>query len=227
MPSAPTTINTLPPAPDPATPAAVFDNTAYTWSTALASHSTQIDAAAQVTYNNAVEAAASAVTASDASVLATSSKNAAEQAVIAATAVAGAAMWASGSYTTGAVVWSPANGQNYRRKSPGGSSPTDPASDPTNWYALTSLQALAYMRVTADTTAVSGREYGIAASLVLTLPATPIVGDVIEFTNISNTQTATVNPNGQKIRGDSSVMLLDSLTASARLTYSGATDGWV
>jgi hypothetical protein len=146
---------------------------------------------------------------------------------LAGATVATASMWVSGSYTTGTVVWSPADGQNYRRKSPGGASVTDPASDPTNWYAITSLISLPVSRISIDTTAIPDRHYLIAASLILTLPASPVSGDVIEFTNVSNTQTATINPNGQKIRGDSSVMLIDSLNATAVLTYSGATDGWV
>ena len=154
-------------------------------------------------------------------------KNAAEQAVVAATAVAGSTVWASGSYVTGAVVWSPINGQNYRRKSPGGASPTDPSLDPTNWYSLISLQGLAITRISGDTTAVAGRHYLITAPLTLTLSASPSVNDRIGFTDLSLTRTSIINPNGGKIRNVAEPMLLNLLYAEAVLAYSGTTEGWI
>lgn len=40
--------------------------------------------------------------------------------------------WVSGTYTEGAVVWSPSDYQYYMNKTTGARA-TDPASDPTNW----------------------------------------------------------------------------------------------
>lgn len=223
----PPTITALPPAPDPTTPIAEFDAKAYTWSAALAAHSGQISAVASNVYANALEAEADGIFAEQQALSALSSKNAAETAAVAASAVSGATLWASGSYATGAVVWSPVNGQNYRRKAPGGASPTDPSADPTNWYSLISLQGLALTRITANTTAVAGRHYLIANSLELLLPATHTVNDRIGFTDLSLTKTATINPNGGKIRNTSGVMVLNQLYAEAVLIGTGATEGWI
>lgn len=174
----------------------------------------------------AVNVSASAAAAS--AVAADAAKVQAEQAVVAATAVSGATKWVSGtSYAEGAVTWSPANGQNYRRKAPGGVSTTDPSADATGWYSLISLQGLTVIEISTDTTAVSGRHYVFTASCVLTLPASPVINDVVEITNMSGTVTCTVDPNGLKIRSDATVMTLDSVTAHTVLTYTGATNGWV
>lgn len=62
MPTNPTAITALPSPPDPAN-RATFNTLAYPWSVALGTYSTQINALGTVTYNNAVEAAASASTA--------------------------------------------------------------------------------------------------------------------------------------------------------------------
>lgn len=170
---------------------------------------------------NASSASASAIAASAAVVQA-------EQAVLAASAVSGATKWITGTdYSEGAVTWSPINGQNYRRKAPGGVSSTDPSADATGWYSLISLQGLITSEISTTTAAVSGRHYVFTASCELTLPSSATLGDVIEFTNISGTLTCTVNPNGLKIRGNSETMTVDSLTANTTLTYTGVTNGWV
>lgn len=227
MPTAPPSIPALPPAPDPSTPSTTFDNTAYTWSAALPAHSAGVAAVGANVHANALEAEADALFAEQQALYALSSKNDAEAAAVAASAVSGATQWASGSYATGAVVWSPTNGQNYRRKAPGGASPTDPAADPTNWYSLVSLQGLALTRITSNTTAVAGRHYLIVNSLELLLPASHTVNDRIGFTDISLSKTATVNPNGGKIRNVSGSMVLNQLYAEAVLIGTGAAEGWI
>lgn len=227
MPTTPPTINPLPPAPDPTTPAVTFDNTAYTWSAALPAFGTQTQAVAANVHANALEAEADANFAEQQALYALNSKNDAEAAAVAAAAVSGATQWVSGSYATGAVVWSPTNGANFRRKAPGGASPTDPALDPTNWYSLVSLQGLALTRITGNTTAVAGRHYLIVNSLVLTLPPDPTINDRIGFTDISLSRTASIDPNGGKIRNVSGVMVINVNYAEAVLAASGSTEGWV
>lgn len=227
MPTSPPTIPTLPATPDPNTPAATFDNTAYTWSAALPAYGTGLQSVATNVFSNALEAEADAAFAEQQAQLALSSKNLAESAAVAAAAVSGATQWSSGAYSTGAVVWSPSNGQNYRRKAPGGASPTDPVNDPTNWYSLVSLQGLALTRITSNTTAVAGRHYLIINSLELMLPPSPTVNDRIGFTDLSLTRIATVNPNGGKIRNVSGSMVLNTNYAEAVLVASGAAEGWV
>lgn len=83
------------------------------------------------------------------------------------------------------------------------------------------------MPIAVNTVAVSGNHYVLTASLVLTLPAAPPVDAVVQFSNLSGTLTATVNPGAELINGTSGAMLLDSLHAAAELKYSGATKGWI
>lgn len=61
------------------------------------------------------------------------SKDISVAAANAATAISGATKWVSGTtYADGAVTWSPADHQNYRRKGAGGGT-TDPSLDAANW----------------------------------------------------------------------------------------------
>jgi hypothetical protein len=181
---------------------------------------TEVNSSEAVSIAKAADATAQALAA-------TNAKNDAEAAAVAAAAVSGATEWVSGTYATGAVVWSPTNGQNYRRKAPGGTSTTDPVSDGANWFSLFSLQGLPIYRITANTTAVAGRHYLIAASLVLTLPASPAPNDRIGFTDVSLTRTATVDPAGGKIRNIAEIMTLNSNYAEAVLVASGNVEGWI
>lgn len=223
----PPTLDDLPDTPDRADRAtfsarstALFDKLKNTtiaqWRAAMAN-----------VFNNATEAKTAADTAVAQSLAAIDAKNAAEQAVVAATAVAGSTQWASGSYATGAVVWSPTNGQNYRRKSPGGASPTDPANDPTNWYSLVNLQGLNLVTISTNTLAAAGRHYVMIAPCQLTLPPNPNANDRVGFTDISLSKAASVNPNGGKIRDNSEVMVLNAKYAEAVLIASGTTVGWI
>lgn len=60
MPTSPTPIDALPPAPNPDSDEATFDNAAWNWSVALAPFRLQLNAVASVTYSNAQEAVAAA-----------------------------------------------------------------------------------------------------------------------------------------------------------------------
>jgi hypothetical protein len=81
--------------------------------------------------------------------------------------------------------------------------------------------------IATNTNAVAGTPYVIAASLVLTLPATPTDGQEVAFANRSGTITASVDPQSKTIRGQSGAMILDSLSASATLKYIASRGEWV
>ena len=219
-------ITALPTPPSRSDPAN-FATRADAFLAALPTFATEANALADAVNVDAAAVAADAATAEAQANAAIAAKNDAEAAAVAASAVSGATQWASGSYATGAVVWSPTNGQNYRRKAPGGASPTDPAADPTNWYSLVSLQGLALTRITGNTTAVAGRHYLIINALELLLPASPTLNDRVGFTDLSLSKAATINPNGGKIRNVAETMTLNSNYAEAVLIASGATEGWV
>ena len=61
----------------------------------------------------------------------------------------------------------------------------------------------------------------------LTLPESPSVGAAVQFTDLSGDRASTIDPGSEKIRGASGVMLINTKNASATLTYSGSTLGWV
>ncbi len=77
-----------------------------------------------------------------------------------------------------------------------------------------------------NTTAVSGRNYVLTASLTLTLPASPSVGDMVSFQNSSGTTTATVARNGSNIMSLAENMTID-VNLGMTLMYADATRGWV
>jgi hypothetical protein len=69
--------------------------------------------------------------------------------------------------------------------------------------------------------------YVMTASLVLTLPASPTIGDWIKISNLSNTTTCTLGRNGNNIMGLAENLLLDDAQASFEIIYSGPAYGWV
>lgn len=145
-----------------------------------------------------------------------------------AASAASASRWnAATNYTEGTVVWSPANGKAYRRKAPGGIVATDPASDATNWYDVLSLSSPPYIIISTNTTAQAGNKYALAATLIVTLPLTPAVGDFISFVVLPDVINCQIDPNGEKIRGNTQIMTLDAKNAGAGLSYTGPTHGWV
>jgi hypothetical protein len=78
-----------------------------------------------------------------------------------------------------------------------------------------------------STTAVASYAYVLTASLTLTLPASPTIGDWVQVNNSSGTTTAVVARNGQNIQSLAQDMTIDNATASFTLTFSDATRGWV
>jgi hypothetical protein len=81
--------------------------------------------------------------------------------------------------------------------------------------------------ISTNTTAVASYTYVLTASLTLTLPATPTVGDYVTVTNSSGTITATIARNGSNIQSLAENMTIDVIDAAFRLVYADATRGWV
>jgi|NOAtaT_7_FD_contig_41_6981668_length_2505_multi_4_in_0_out_0_2 hypothetical protein len=125
MPTSPTPIAALP-TPPSRDDSANFATRGDAFLAALPTFRSETNAVATNVYNNAVEVSSNATTVSSNTTLAVNSANA-------AAGSAGATLWVSGTtYALGAVVWSPANGQIYRRIV-GGAGTTDPSADTTNW----------------------------------------------------------------------------------------------
>ena len=81
--------------------------------------------------------------------------------------------------------------------------------------------------ISANDTAVSGAVYVFTASLTLTLPANPEVGESIKISNRSGVGTCVLGRNGNKILGAADDLTLDTASASFELIYSGTAQGWV
>lgn len=81
--------------------------------------------------------------------------------------------------------------------------------------------------ISTNTTATNHTTYILGASLTLTLPASPSVGNWVRFSNRSGTTTAVIARNGSNIMGSASDMTLDTLNARGTLAYTGASEGWV
>jgi len=80
--------------------------------------------------------------------------------------------------------------------------------------------------VAVATTGAANVFYRIDAPVELKMPATPNDGDFFAFANRSGA-VPTINPNGKKIKGDSSILSLNTLNASACLKYDAANGDWV
>ena len=203
----------------PALGSASFNQEAYAYGTAMPAVSTAMGSLANATYTNAVAASESAFAAQTSETTATS-------AAAAASATVGATKWVSGTYAQGAVVWSPANGMLYRRKTAGSSS-TDPSSGNSGWWLIGAPFAAPILLIAGNTAAQTGTHYIFTASLTLTLPASPVVRDMVQITDLSASNTAVINPNGALIRGNSGNLVINIPNARFELVYSGATKGWV
>ena len=81
--------------------------------------------------------------------------------------------------------------------------------------------------ITANTTAVANSVYVLKASLTLTLPANPQIGDSVKVSNRSGTTTCVIGANNKKIMGAAANLTLDTASASFELIYSGVDEGWV
>jgi len=95
-------------------------------------------------------------------------------------------------------------------------------------YTATETAKANVQVISADTTAAGHNYlYVFTASLTLTLPASPEVGDSIKISNRSGAATCVLGANGNKIMGAAADLTLDTASASFELIYSGTDQGWV
>lgn len=208
MPTAPTPITAPPTVPDRANavafPAQMFAAFQYLFGAFYSG----ISALGDATYDNAVDADAAAAVVS---------------------AVANVTKWISGTtYTEGAVVWSPANLQTYRRKTTGGGT-TDPASDSTNWVVISAFMFKPQL-INTNTSAVPFVDYVMTSACTLTLPAAPQPGDWVGIKDKTGGTSSTVVLNGNRLEGvdyGADPLNLDMRYFAAKLVYIDATRGWV
>jgi len=85
--------------------------------------------------------------------------------------------------------------------------------------------------VSTNITMVSSNRYFVdtTGDRILTLPATPALGDEIEIFDASNNASVnnvTINRNSEKINGISDNALLDINGFSVSFIYTGSTYGW-
>lgn len=95
------------------------------------------------------------------------------------------------------------------------------SSDLTTSIISTSSSAASMTRSLLDTS---------AGAITITLPASPVTNDIVEFADYSGTwaaNNATINPNGNKMLGSIQNLILNVNNGVVRLIYSGATKGWI
>lgn len=135
-------------------------------------------------------------------------------------ALAGATAWVSDTtYVVGDPRYSLVNFQVYRRKTPGAGT-TDPALDSTNWAAT----QLTPMPVTIATTTytASAQEHCVltnGSATTVTLPAAPVVGDMVWVTSSNNLATNVIARNGKTIMGSATDLTLDLPYQTTRLRF--------
>lgn len=224
-----TIVPVLPPAPVRGAPEDDYIETADAFAAALNPYGQVLQAVGEEVEANAAAAAASEAEAADRAAAA-----AASAVTAAAASSAGAPMWVAGNYTTGQVAWSPDSGITYRRRSPGGASPTDPAQDPTNWDVAVVAAALYIPEAGATVTARINAEHGLQnagqSELVMPDPSLLVVGQVVglavENGRVDNLVTLT---GGAKFNGETQPddqLLIDDPFARLLFRWTGATYGW-
>ena len=217
----PTSISALPTPPSTSSPSD-FDAKADAFLGALPGLQAQVNAISTVNYGNATDAYNSATTA-------------AAQAAIATVASAnsinamGAPAWVSGTtYAVGAAVWSPSNYGIYRRITAGAGT-TDPSIDPTNWAGLGSIYFPTANIVTGTSVTASTSMHYIltnVAATTVTLPPSPVLGDLVYVTVANDLTTNVIARNGKLIMSTADDVTLNSKYASVLLRYINLTVGW-
>jgi hypothetical protein len=192
-----------------------YNALAYAWANFMGStFQSELTSIADTTYDNTVEAAAAALTASTAATNAgISEQNAA--------ASAGAAMWVSGTtYALGDAVWSPVDRLVYRRIVAGAGT-TDPSADGTNWARLGTVGMAVFVVSGTTQTAAINNHYVLTnvAATTVTLPASPQSGDVVWITVANNLASNVIARNGKTIMGVAEDMTIDSRYVTVELKY--------
>jgi hypothetical protein len=209
MPSIPPVIATPPTAPSRSSPS-TFATLADAWVAWLESEATDIGSAADASYNNASESYANAVSAQ------------------AAASGVSAALWVSGTtYAIGDVRRSVANGYPYRRLTAGAGT-TDPNADPTNWVLAALFTPALYVVSATTQTAVAWGHYILtnASATTLTLPAAPLVGDVVWVTTANARVDNVVARNALNIMSLAENMTLNDPNSTVQLRYASVALGW-
>ncbi|RZJ12079.1 MAG: hypothetical protein EOP39_04640 [Rubrivivax sp.] len=223
------TIDPLPPPPDPSDSASIFNSKAFAFFGALPAFQEQTNVVAGEMEDNRDEAAQSVIDAAAEHAAAEASALIAQGAATTAAMNAGAASWVSGSYVTGAVAYSPSNGLIYRRKAPGGASPTDPAADPTNWNVAVIAAPVYRPETGASANAEVNVDHGLryAGAQELVMPAAPAVGDIF-WVRVENGRTDSyLTTGGAKINGEvMATLTLDDPYAALACRYTGSSYGW-
>lgn len=201
---------------------------------ALPTLQTELDAVGEAAYDNAVEAESNATAAAASAAASAASASAASASAISAAQAAGASVWVAGSYASGAVAYSPSSGLVYRRKAPGGASPTDPASDAANWVLAVVAAARYVPESGASISGLLNTEHAMrnaaVSTLVLPDPASLVVGDVIGLSVENGRADNLVTLTGAaKFNGESqpdNQLQIDDPFARLLFRWTGATYGW-
>lgn len=214
MPTTPPTITALG-TPPSSQDSANFDARADALLGALPTFVTETNAVAVNAYGNAVDAYGNAVAgAASASASAASAVTAAANAAAAA-ASAGGATWSSGSYSTGARAISPSNQRLYARRSPGGASPTDPASDPTNWAAVPIGLPTVTVSGTTGTARPNERTRCTNSAAVALTVSTMVADDLIEIDFSNGRRDNSFDIGAMTIKGPNGSTATGVITHSA------------
>ena len=98
-------------------------------------------------------------------------------------------------------------------------------SNGTNWISAPARANT--IAISTDTNASPGNYYVATAVLILTLPGTPSVGDIVGFSNPTINTTSNISRNGANIMGLAENLQVNKANAAVVLQYSGANKGWV
>lgn len=208
----PPSLTAPPTAPDP-NDRATFSSRAYALVSWLSTMVTQMTSALSNVYTNASEAYASGLSAA--------------ASAAAASASASAALHnPATNYATGAAAISNVNYLTYRRTSTSpGVDATDPANDTSGRWAPAGVPPIVLADVTGSITAQAFGWYRFTAAGDLTLPASPLRGDVVYVTKTAS-HVVTVLRNGKPIGGLADDAVLGTPGAWYALMYLDVATGW-
>ncbi len=97
----------------------------------------------------------------------------------------------------------------------------------TGKYELVGQTTQGFVSMSGNTTAVANGATYVMTGGILTLPASPVDKDFVEFISLAAQNVCSINPNGKNIMGVSGTMVIDSLRAKGKLVYSSASTQWV
>lgn len=189
----------------------------------------EYNALAENVYDNAEEAAGSAIAALAARGGAEAAQAGAQAAAAAAGSSAGAAPWVSGNYNAGQAARSTVDYRIYVARTTG-SKPTDPSADPTNW-GLASANGLQLIPVTGTSASafVGGRSVlKNAAKTTLTAPVTSTAGDEFAVKWVNGRYDNEIDFGGAKVEGvvTNLLTLNGSPRGAAHWVWIDSTTGW-